>query len=172
MANLPNGKRVIVQPTIGGKKRTVRMKQSTAQFLGLEPVTSLIEGKKNSIKRGAKGTKSFTLLLKQKVKVGGASVKTLAYPVPGEVTLKMFYSYARKLPNVIGIVSPQGISYAWGKYQSGLGALIPDLPSLPNPFDGGIGLDDVGDLVDFVGDLVTGQGLIGSGLELIGDVVD
>lgn len=167
--NLPNGRRVYVKPKIGGKNRPCRMKAGTAKFLGLE-VAPIEKGKGSSIKRGAMGTATFTLILQQRFKVGGAVVSTLAHPVPGDVKVTEFYNYAKNYGRVAGIRTPDGISYYWKDVQTGIAAAIPDIGNLPNPFDA-IDVDDVGDIVDAIGDLAKGRGLGSTGLDLLGDIL-
>jgi len=167
--NLPDGSRVYVKVKIGGKVRACRMKSGTAQFLGLKPQDPE-KGKGTSIKRGAKGTKSFTLLLKKATRVGGASVVTLDVPVPGEVKVLDFYKYAKGRGGVAGIRTPDGITYSWDDWAGGGGGggwtpgdIIPD-----NPFDVG----DLGDLIDTAGDIAGGNNIIGELAELGFDLLD
>jgi hypothetical protein len=58
MANRPNGSRVLAKATIGGRVRYMRPKAGTAQLLGLEIPNTIPKGKRDSIIRGAKGSKS------------------------------------------------------------------------------------------------------------------
>lgn len=165
--NLPDGNRVYVKVKIGGKVRACRMKSGTAQFLGLKPQDPE-KGKGTSIKRGAKGTKSFTLLLKKATRVGGASVVTLDVPVPGEVKVLDFYKYAKGRNGVAGIRTPDGVTYSWDDWAGGGGGgwgpgdIIPD-----TPFDVG----DIGDLIDTIGDVASGDNIFGELLELGFDVL-
>ena len=161
--NLPDGSRVYVKVKIGGKVRACRMKSGTAQFLGLKPQDPE-KGKGTSIKRGAKGTKSFTLLLKKATRVGGASVVTLDVPVPGEVKVLDFYKYAKGRGGVAGIRTPDGITYSWDDWAGGGGG----------GGGGGLGpLDsgDFGDLIDTIGDVASGNNLAGELVELGLDVL-
>lgn len=117
----PKGARVIVELKIkdstkaGTTKGIVsRMKSGTATYLGLPKLTGIPKGKNGkSPLRGSKGTKSFKLVLKDKVDINGTKVKTLSIPVPGTVSLDEFYAWAGdfKAKGVIAIVSPNGQSY-------------------------------------------------------------
>ncbi len=133
MPNRPNGKRVLCKLTInnggkGGPKDTttsadeviIRVKQGTAKALGLEPLAELPEGKtgKNGtvfFKRGAKGTKSFKLILKNPTEVGGVTVKTVDIPVPQTLSVREFYkfAFANWKTKINGFVSDDGMSYMW-----------------------------------------------------------
>ncbi|HEY9762800.1 MAG TPA: hypothetical protein V6D07_09750 [Trichocoleus sp.] len=149
MANRPNGNRVIVAPTIGGKKRYCRCKSGTATLLGLAATTDIPKGKRDAVIRGAKGTKSYTLFLKKAESVGGATVRSVDFPVPGEVKLRDFYKWAKSKGKLAGMRSPDGISYYWAKAaKSGGGGIIPG--------GGGLDLGDVGDLVDGIVDVIKG----------------
>lgn len=128
---VPEGERVLVELDINDKATTPaspyatgsapakilsRVKEGTAQVLGLKVVTELVKGKGKAYLRGAKGTKSYTLFLKQETEVGGAKVWTLALPVPGVVSVAEFYAYAKsKLAGKItGFRTPWGVSYRFG----------------------------------------------------------
>ncbi|MFB2833482.1 hypothetical protein [Floridanema evergladense] len=112
----------------GGQKDTsgspneviIRVKQGTAKALGLDPLSELPEGKtgKNGVKyfkRGAKGTKSFTLVLKTPTEVGGVTVKTVDLPVPSSLSVTEFYKYAfaNLKTKINGFISDDGMSYMW-----------------------------------------------------------
>jgi hypothetical protein len=170
--NLPDGNRVYVKPKIGGKVRPCRMKSGTAAFLGLKPQDPE-KGKGYSIKRGAMGTKSFTLLLKKKQTVGGAGVVSLDVPVPGNVKVLEFYKYAKGRNNVAGIRTPDGVSYMWadwaGSSGGGSGNGGPGI-DIPGPF-GDIDLEDIGDIIDGIGDVIGGDNPITEGIELGFDIL-
>ena len=113
---VPEGERVIIELKItnSGKKKVLsRLKEGTAQFLGLKPVDELPKGKGKSYLRGAQGTKSYALLLDKPRTIGGATVERLYVPVPGFIKLAEFYAYAKSLGGrgVNGFVSPNGRSY-------------------------------------------------------------
>lgn len=117
----PSGNRVMVEIKIKDATKagttkgvTSRLKSGTAKFLGLEGLKGIPKGKNGkSPLRGSKGTKSFKLTLKEKVDINGTKVKTLSIPVPGTVGLDEFYAWAAQFKDkgVIGIVSPNGVSY-------------------------------------------------------------
>jgi hypothetical protein len=117
----PSGNRVMVELKIKDATKagttkgvTSRLKSGTAKFLGLPALTGIPKGKNGkSPLRGSKGTKSFKIVLKDKVDVNGTKVKTLSIPVPGTVGLDEFYTWATQFKDkgVIGIVSPNGVSY-------------------------------------------------------------
>lgn len=168
--NLPNGNRVIVAPTIGGKKRYCRCKSGTARALGLKPVDGIPKGAKNAVVRGAKGTKSFQLYFKKATTVGGATVKTIDFPVPSEVKLRDFYAWAKSKNALAGIRSPHGISYFWATAAtSGSGGGSSGGGGIPLPGGGSLSLEDVGDVVDGIKDVIGGANPV---LELIEGVVD
>lgn len=134
MASRPKGRRVLVKMEIpgggkGGQKdattdtKTVilRVKAGTAEHLDLTPLDKLPEGKTSTTtgvkhyRRGAKGTKSFTLILKAAATVGGVSVKTLDLPVPSTLSVSEFYeyAYANLKTKINGFISDDGMSYIW-----------------------------------------------------------
>lgn len=169
--NLPDGSRVYVKVKIGGKVRACRMKSGTAQFLGLKPQDPE-KGKGTSIKRGAMGTKSFTLLLRKATRVGGASVVTLDVPVPGDVKVLDFYKYAKGRGGVAGIRTPDGITYSWADWAGGGGGSGGGGFDIPGPL-GGFDVGDLGDIIDAIGDTATGGNLLGElvelGIDVLGD---
>lgn len=167
--NLPNGNRVYVKPRIGGKVRACRVKSGTADFLGLK-VQEIEKGKGNTIKRGAKGTKSFTIYFKRRATVGGSSVVSLDFPVPGGVKVIDFYKWAKGFGKLAGIRTPDGVSYFWAKAAAQSGSGSGGGIDLPGPL-GGLGLDDVGDLVDGIRDVIAGEGIIPNLLEAGRDIL-
>lgn len=117
---VPEGERVLISLPIkgAGKGNTGTavlslMKEGTANFLGLKPADDLIRGKGKSYLRGAKGTKSYVLLLDKRQNIGGATVQTLSIPVTGGVGLSEFYKWAKTLASkgVNGIKTPAGRQY-------------------------------------------------------------
>ena len=109
----PKGNRVIVKMSIPGANTAgvtgdgdstspdfyVRMKEGTAKYLDMVPVTEIPEGSgtgtNKGIKFGVKGTKSFVILLKTAQSIGGVSVKRLSIPVPSKLSLREFYKWAK-----------------------------------------------------------------------------
>lgn len=117
---VPEGERVLISLPIkgAGKGNTGTailslMKEGTANFLGLKPADSLVRGKGKSYLRGAKGTKSYVLLLGKRQTIGGAEVENLSIPVTGGVGLNEFYIWAKTLTGkgVVGIKTPAGRQY-------------------------------------------------------------
>jgi hypothetical protein len=141
----PRSNRGVYVVKIANRNVVSRLKITTGNHLGLTKSPDLVNGKRQSIKTGSKGTKSFELVLKTAVTIDGVRVQKLAFPVDGKVTVKQFYSYAKQAFNGKGvgaIVTPDGILYAWDKINRPSGGLVPGLPNLPSlP-----GLD-LGDLV-------------------------
>lgn len=142
----PRSNRAEYPVKIGNRNIVSRLKITTGNYLGLKKADKLIDGKKKSIKRGSKGTKSFKLVLKKGATIDGVKVQHLSFPVDGKVTVKQFYTYAKSQfsgKGVGAIVTPDGILKAWDKIERSKGGLsipgLPNLPSLP-------GLD-LGDLV-------------------------
>lgn len=131
--NLPNGNREMVQMKIGSVSFVARVKSGTAKLLGLKSVDLLPKAKKRTA-RGWKGTQSYTLVLKKKTSVGGATVATVDFPVSNKVKLQDFYKWARSRGAVAGIITPWGRSYYWstgangGGGSGGGGGLLPNLP--------------------------------------------
>lgn len=168
--NLPNGSRIYVKPKIGGKVRPCRVKVGTASLLGLS--AQQIEAGKNGrgIKRGAKGTKSFTLFLASRTTVGGAPVVSLDFPVPGDVKVLEFYKWAKGFGKVAGIRTPDGMSYYWKKAAGQKGGSSGGNGGLPGPL-GGFDAGDLGDLVEGARDIFGGQPLIPGLLETAAKVL-
>lgn len=117
---VPEGERVLISLPIkgAGKGNTGTsilslMKEGTADFLGLKPADTLVKGKGKAYLRGAKGTKSYVLLLDKRTTIGGAEVQTLSIPVTGGVGLNEFYTWAKTLSGkgVNGIRTPAGRQY-------------------------------------------------------------
>lgn len=142
----PKSNRGVYKLKIGSNTVVSRLKISTGNHLGLKREETLLKGKKNREITGAKGTKSFKLVLKKAVTIDGVRIQTLSFPVSGKVRVIDFYAYAKKTfgsKGVGAIITPDGIQKAWDKIErSGGGLKIPGLPNLPSlP---GI---DLGDLV-------------------------
>jgi hypothetical protein len=142
----PRSNRGVYLVKINNRNVASRLKISTGNFLGLKKQENLVDGKKGTIKRGSKGTKSFKLVLKKPTTLDGVRIRRLSFPVDGEVTVKAFYKFAKTTFNgkgIGGIISPDGILYAWDKIDSGGGGgLVPNLPQLP-----GLPLPDLGSLI-------------------------
>jgi len=167
--NLPNGSRIYVKPKIGGKVRPCRVKQGTAALLGLN-AQPLEAGKRGrGVKRGAKGSKSFTLFLATRTTVGGAQVVSLDFPVPSDVKVLDFYKWAKGFGKISGIRTPDGISYYWKKAAGQSGGGGGGGIDLPGPL-GSLGADDLGDLVDGVRDVLAGRGILPSAAETLSDI--
>ena len=116
---VPEGERVLVKLDIDDKEKgdvVSRMKEGTASLLGLKAITGIPKGQKGGFLRGAKGTKSFVLKLKERKTVGGAQVQRLHIPVPGTVGVDEFFKWAQKFRSkgVVGIITPHGVSYGFG----------------------------------------------------------
>lgn len=141
----PRSNRAVYVLKIANRNVVSRLKQSTGNHLGLTKAPDLVAGKKNAIKRGSKGTKSFKLVLKNAVTLDGVRVQELSFPVDGKVTVKAFYSYAKGTFNGKGvgaIITPDGIMYSWDKINRPSPGLLPKLPSLPS-----LPNIDLGDLI-------------------------
>jgi hypothetical protein len=169
--NLPNGRRVYVKPKIGGKVRPIRMKSGTASFLGLK-VAEIEKGKRNSILRGAVGTKSFTVYLRKRANVGGAAVVSLAVPVPGDVKVLDFYKWAKAIGKLAGMRTPNGVSYYWANAANGGTGGGGGDGGFPLPGGGDLGVDDIGDLIDAFNDIRGGQPIIPSLIEAAAEILD
>lgn len=118
--NLPNGSRKFVNVTIGSVQYTAFVKSGTAALLGLKSVAVPPTVKKRKA-RGWVGTQSYTLLLKKKTSVGGATVATLDFPVSSKVKFADFYKWAKGKGAVGGITTPWGRSYRWDDTAGGGG---------------------------------------------------
>ncbi|MEM0978873.1 MAG: hypothetical protein AAGH78_01230 [Cyanobacteria bacterium P01_H01_bin.58] len=161
MANLPNGSRVTTTIKIGGKNRLCRVKAGTVEALGLTPATKLVLGKRGRIKRGAKGTKSYTLYFRAPTEVGGATVKTVDLPVPGEVKVTDMYNWGVKQGILAGMRTPWGISYFWSdRTDEGGPGLVGQVSGVAQT---------IVDASNFVRNRITDTDTVGSRL---GDVVD
>jgi hypothetical protein len=115
---VPEGERVLVSLPLSYKqkkadgtvvtlqKSIVKLKEGTAKQFNLTvlPDTELAE-RPNA---GAKGTKSFKVVLEDRVTIGGAEVKTLSVPVPGGVKVSEFFKWAKTLPKAVAIITPGG----------------------------------------------------------------
>ncbi len=113
--NLPNGSRVIVVVKFGNTNYYSRLKKGTADLLGLKAVDDTALGKNKAEIRGNKAkSHSYTLVLKNKTKVGGADVYTVAFPVNAKVGKATFRKWAKTQGNVVGMITPWGISNYWG----------------------------------------------------------
>lgn len=106
--------------TTDTKTVILRVKAGTANALDLKALDKLPDGKtdKNGVKhyrRGAKGTKSYTLILKQPTLIGGVTVKTVDLPVPSSLSVSEFYEYAfaNLKTKIKGFISDDGMSYVW-----------------------------------------------------------
>ena len=117
MANTkyPVSPRTIVKMKFGTKNFYSRVKISTLKALGIQAESGIPKGKdgKHPI-RGSLGAKHYTLKLAKTVD----GKNTLSFPVSSDVPLIAAYAAFRKLPNVIGIISPNGVSYNWGARSS------------------------------------------------------
>jgi len=115
---VPEGERVLValplsyrQKQADGTQKSftkaiVKIKEGTAREFNLTilPDTELAE-RPNA---GAKGTKSFKVVLETRKVIGGAEVKTLSVPVPGGVKVSEFFKWAKSLPGTTAIITPGG----------------------------------------------------------------
>jgi hypothetical protein len=111
----------------GNKKIAIRMKATTGVYLGLEPAegkdleyTIGGNGKRKGQKAsmfGARGTKSFALVLKKGDDVSGSSgTRSLSIPMPGSVGVTEFTQLLPKLVkknknNILGFRTPNGRFY-------------------------------------------------------------
>ncbi|MEL6229575.1 MAG: hypothetical protein AAFR24_06660 [Cyanobacteria bacterium J06627_3] len=98
---------------LGGVNRLIRLKSGTAELLNLKATTKLVKGKGGRIKRGVKGTKSYTLFLRNRTVVGGAEVVSVDIPVPGGVKVEHMYNWGQNQPALAGLRTPWGIAYSW-----------------------------------------------------------
>ncbi|MEM9808243.1 MAG: hypothetical protein AAF959_23500 [Cyanobacteria bacterium P01_D01_bin.56] len=161
MPNLPNGSRVTTTVKIGGKNRLLRVKAGTVEALGLQASNKLVLGKGGRVKRGAKGTKSYTLYFKAPTLVGGATVKTVDLPVPSEVKVVDMYNWGVKQGALAGLRTPWGISYFWAdRADEGGPGLVGQVAGIA---------ETIVDGANFIANRITDQDTIGSRL---GDVVD
>jgi hypothetical protein len=113
----PRSNRGVYVVKINNRNVASRLKISTGNFLGLRKEPELVDGKKNTIKTGSKGTKSFRLVLRKPVNLDGVRVQNLSFPVDGRVTVKHFYRYAKATftqKGVGGIITPDGILICLG----------------------------------------------------------
>lgn len=119
---LIEGKDPDSQTQIKGKKEImIRMKKTTGDYFGLKEIPradleSIMKTKTSkggrSTPRGARGTKSFTVVLKKPASVGGSSgTKTLSVPMPGTIGILEFMYVLDKFPkktNIRGFRTPNG----------------------------------------------------------------
>lgn len=115
---VPEGERVLVSLPLSYKvkksdgsitshtKAICKIKEGTVDELNLAVLPdSELADHPNA---GAKGTKSFKVVLKTRKVIGGAEVKTLSIPVPGGVKVSTFFAWAKTLSGVNAIITPGG----------------------------------------------------------------
>lgn len=112
-------------PGGAGKEFVIKMKKSTGDYFGLkvaktEEIKGLITktAKGTSIKRGVRGSKSFTVILKKKASIGGSTgTKTLSIPMPAGTTILGFYNFLDNLPehksNIQAFRTPNGEKWSY-----------------------------------------------------------
>jgi len=178
---LPRGQRVWAEIKLGQRLYVIRPKVGTAQILGLpvKPPTEVKRGKGGVPLPGVVGTKSYTMIFKKPQSIGGATVRTVDIPIPGEAKLVNVLKFAYDRRGLIaGIITPWGRSYYWSKSAGGgpveqdivdkidntidnaedwvnqNNPIIPDF--IENPVDDAVegAIDVVGDKVDGLDDLI------------------
>lgn len=113
---LPRSRRAVYKVKIGGRSVICKVKESTGTLFSLTPATAADLTSKG-VKRGVKGTKSYTIHLKNSAQLGNNKVKvwSVAFPVDAKVKMKDFYAFAKSNPLATGITTPWGVTYNWAK---------------------------------------------------------
>lgn len=174
----PRSNRAKYQFKIGGNSFVARLKITTGNHLGLKALPDLPKGKGKSTKRGVKGTKSFKLILKKPTTIDGVRIQQFSFPVEGGVTLREFYTYAKKTfsgKGVSAIITPDGIQHAWDKIERPTKGLsipgLPNLPTLPGLDISGLIDQGIEDLGGYIGRSTGLPGAESAG-RLIGDYLN